>query len=158
MSSGAADCGPGGWSGGAATGGAFVANVFQGGSEKQLLDVLKRNFASVRHAKPPASRLLERYAGRYLVLVLLASFWTFQAVDLVFLLPVGGAGGANQTLVFHPPAPPTNVTAGVSITDPGTAPIGRTGLALTPRDASARHFAANSSRITLPTSSRSVGE
>lgn len=37
-------------------GGAFVAKVFQGGSEKQILDVLKRNFASVRHAKPPASR------------------------------------------------------------------------------------------------------
>ena len=37
-------------------GGAFVAKVFQGGSEKQILDVLKRNFTSVRHAKPPASR------------------------------------------------------------------------------------------------------
>ncbi len=37
-------------------GGAFVAKVFQGGSEKQILDVLKRNFAVVRHAKPPASR------------------------------------------------------------------------------------------------------
>jgi 23S rRNA (uridine2552-2'-O)-methyltransferase len=36
--------------------GAFVAKVFQGGSEKQLLDVLKRDFALVRHAKPPASR------------------------------------------------------------------------------------------------------
>jgi 23S rRNA (uridine2552-2'-O)-methyltransferase len=39
-----------------APGGAFVAKVFQGGSEKQILDVLKRNFASVRHAKPPSSR------------------------------------------------------------------------------------------------------
>jgi len=39
-----------------APGGAFVAKVFQGGSEKQILDVLKRNFAHVRHAKPPASR------------------------------------------------------------------------------------------------------
>jgi 23S rRNA (uridine2552-2'-O)-methyltransferase len=37
-------------------GGTFVAKVFQGGSEKQILDVLKRNFASVRHAKPPSSR------------------------------------------------------------------------------------------------------
>lgn len=37
-------------------GGAFVAKVFQGGSEKQILDILKRNFANVRHAKPPASR------------------------------------------------------------------------------------------------------
>jgi 23S rRNA (uridine2552-2'-O)-methyltransferase len=36
--------------------GRFVAKVFQGGSEKQVLDVLKRNFASVRHAKPPSSR------------------------------------------------------------------------------------------------------
>jgi 23S rRNA (uridine2552-2'-O)-methyltransferase len=33
-----------------------VAKVFQGGSEKQILDVLKRNFTSVRHAKPPSSR------------------------------------------------------------------------------------------------------
>jgi 23S rRNA (uridine2552-2'-O)-methyltransferase len=39
-----------------APGGGFVAKVFQGGSERQILDVLKRNFASVRHAKPPASR------------------------------------------------------------------------------------------------------
>jgi 23S rRNA (uridine2552-2'-O)-methyltransferase len=37
-------------------GGAFVAKVFQGGSEKQILDVLKRNFTTVRHAKPPSSR------------------------------------------------------------------------------------------------------
>ncbi len=37
-------------------GGAFVAKVFQGGSERQILDVLKRNFTTVRHAKPPASR------------------------------------------------------------------------------------------------------
>jgi 23S rRNA (uridine2552-2'-O)-methyltransferase len=39
-----------------APGGAFVAKVFQGGSEKSLLDVLKRSFSSVKHAKPPASR------------------------------------------------------------------------------------------------------
>jgi 23S rRNA (uridine2552-2'-O)-methyltransferase len=39
-----------------APGGGFVAKVFQGGSEKQILDALKRNFASVKHAKPPASR------------------------------------------------------------------------------------------------------
>ena len=37
-------------------GGGFVAKVFQGGSERQLLDMLKRQFAQVRHAKPPASR------------------------------------------------------------------------------------------------------
>lgn len=39
-----------------AEGGTFVAKVFQGGSEKGMLDLLKRDFASVRHAKPPASR------------------------------------------------------------------------------------------------------
>ena len=39
-----------------APGGAFVAKVFQGGSERQILDALKRNFGSVRHVKPPASR------------------------------------------------------------------------------------------------------
>jgi 23S rRNA (uridine2552-2'-O)-methyltransferase len=37
-------------------GGAFVAKVFQGGTEKQLLDLLKQRFATVRHVKPPASR------------------------------------------------------------------------------------------------------
>jgi len=39
-----------------APGGGFVAKVFQGGTEKTLLDQLKRSFATVRHAKPPASR------------------------------------------------------------------------------------------------------
>jgi len=39
-----------------ADGGSFVAKVFQGGSERGMLDSLKRDFASVRHAKPPASR------------------------------------------------------------------------------------------------------
>ncbi len=39
-----------------AEGGGFVAKVFQGGSEKQMLEPMKRAFASVRHAKPPASR------------------------------------------------------------------------------------------------------
>lgn len=37
-------------------GGSFVAKVFQGGSEKQILDLLKQKFATVRHAKPPSSR------------------------------------------------------------------------------------------------------
>jgi 23S rRNA (uridine2552-2'-O)-methyltransferase len=37
-------------------GGSFVAKVFQGGAEKPILDRLKRNFSSVRHAKPPSSR------------------------------------------------------------------------------------------------------
>ncbi len=37
-------------------GGAFVAKVFQGGSEGDLLAALKRAFSEVRHAKPVASR------------------------------------------------------------------------------------------------------
>lgn len=37
-------------------GGAFVCKVFQGGTERELLDLLKRSFAVVRHVKPPASR------------------------------------------------------------------------------------------------------
>ncbi|HEY7600331.1 MAG TPA: RlmE family RNA methyltransferase [Candidatus Limnocylindrales bacterium] len=37
-------------------GGAFVCKVLQGGSERALLDRLKRAFATVRHVKPPASR------------------------------------------------------------------------------------------------------
>ena len=37
-------------------GGAFVAKVFQGGSERQLLAPMKLAFTTVRHAKPPASR------------------------------------------------------------------------------------------------------
>lgn len=37
-------------------GGAFVAKVFQGGTEHQLLHDLKRNFATTFHAKPPSSR------------------------------------------------------------------------------------------------------
>jgi 23S rRNA (uridine2552-2'-O)-methyltransferase len=39
-----------------APGGAFLSKVFQGGSEKSFLDVLKRDFATVRHIKPKASR------------------------------------------------------------------------------------------------------
>jgi 23S rRNA (uridine2552-2'-O)-methyltransferase len=37
-------------------GGHFLAKTFQGGTEAQLLDLLKRNFRSVHHVKPPASR------------------------------------------------------------------------------------------------------
>jgi 23S rRNA (uridine2552-2'-O)-methyltransferase len=37
-------------------GGAFVCKVFHGGSERALLERLKRAFATVRHVKPPASR------------------------------------------------------------------------------------------------------
>ena len=39
-----------------APGGAFVAKLFQGGAERSLLDRLRRDFAVVKHAKPPASR------------------------------------------------------------------------------------------------------
>ncbi|WP_238719667.1 MULTISPECIES: RlmE family RNA methyltransferase [Nitratireductor] len=37
-------------------GGHFLAKTFQGGTENDLLTRLKRNFASVHHVKPPASR------------------------------------------------------------------------------------------------------
>jgi 23S rRNA (uridine2552-2'-O)-methyltransferase len=36
--------------------GGFVAKVFQGGTEREMLNRLKRDFASVKHAKPPSSR------------------------------------------------------------------------------------------------------
>lgn len=36
--------------------GVFIAKVFQGGSEKLMLNKLKRSFKIVKHAKPPASR------------------------------------------------------------------------------------------------------
>ena len=39
-----------------APGGAFVCKVFQGGTERELLDLLKKSFAKVKHVKPPASR------------------------------------------------------------------------------------------------------
>ena len=39
-----------------AEGGGFVAKVFQGGSERDMLAAMKTHFGSVRHAKPPASR------------------------------------------------------------------------------------------------------
>ena len=37
-------------------GGTFVAKVLAGGTDKDLLALLKQNFTSVKHAKPPASR------------------------------------------------------------------------------------------------------
>jgi 23S rRNA (uridine2552-2'-O)-methyltransferase len=37
-------------------GGAFVAKVLAGGTDKGLLDLLKTHFRTVKHAKPPASR------------------------------------------------------------------------------------------------------
>ncbi len=39
-----------------APGGAFVAKVLQGGSERSLLETMRRNFTRVAHVKPPASR------------------------------------------------------------------------------------------------------
>jgi 23S rRNA (uridine2552-2'-O)-methyltransferase len=39
-----------------APGGAFVVKLYQGGAEAQFFAALKRDFATVRHAKPPASR------------------------------------------------------------------------------------------------------
>jgi 23S rRNA (uridine2552-2'-O)-methyltransferase len=39
-----------------APGGAFLAKVFQGGTEGSLLTALKQDFAQVRHVKPAASR------------------------------------------------------------------------------------------------------
>lgn len=39
-----------------APGGFFLCKVLQGGTERTLLDALKRDFATVRHVKPAASR------------------------------------------------------------------------------------------------------
>lgn len=39
-----------------APGGAFLAKVIQGGTESALLAALKRDFKTVKHIKPPASR------------------------------------------------------------------------------------------------------
>ena len=39
-----------------APGGGFVAKVFQGGTEHELLHMLKRHFKTTFHAKPPSSR------------------------------------------------------------------------------------------------------
>jgi 23S rRNA (uridine2552-2'-O)-methyltransferase len=37
-------------------GGHFLAKTFQGGTENDLLTLLKKNFKSVVHIKPPSSR------------------------------------------------------------------------------------------------------
>ena len=37
-------------------GGTFVAKVFAGGTDAELLAILKRHFTTIKHAKPPASR------------------------------------------------------------------------------------------------------
>jgi 23S rRNA (uridine2552-2'-O)-methyltransferase len=39
-----------------APGGAFIAKVLAGGTDTELLALLKRHFTTVKHAKPPASR------------------------------------------------------------------------------------------------------
>ncbi len=39
-----------------AKGGTFLCKMFQGGTERELLASLKRDFTLVRHVKPPASR------------------------------------------------------------------------------------------------------
>jgi 23S rRNA (uridine2552-2'-O)-methyltransferase len=39
-----------------ATGGVFIAKVLQGGTEQRLLAGLKRDFKTVKHVKPSASR------------------------------------------------------------------------------------------------------
>jgi len=39
-----------------ADGGCYVAKVLAGGADKELVAALKRNFRTVKHAKPPASR------------------------------------------------------------------------------------------------------
>jgi len=48
-----------------APGGAYVAKVFAGGAEGELLTRLKQNFESVKHAKPKASR--QDSAEKYVV-------------------------------------------------------------------------------------------
>ena len=37
-------------------GGSFVTKVFQGGAEEKLLNILKKSFKTVKHAKPKSSR------------------------------------------------------------------------------------------------------
>ena len=46
-------------------GGAYVAKVFQGGAQHELLARMKRDFKTVRHIKPPASR--KESAEQYVV-------------------------------------------------------------------------------------------
>ncbi len=38
------------------TGGIFIAKTFQGGAEKELLTQMRKDFTTVKHAKPKASR------------------------------------------------------------------------------------------------------
>ncbi|MEL7014696.1 MAG: RlmE family RNA methyltransferase [Pseudomonadota bacterium] len=48
-------------------GGGFISKVFQGGAEGELLNRLKRNFTTVKHAKPKASR--QESAEMYVVAI-----------------------------------------------------------------------------------------
>ncbi|HEY9011360.1 MAG TPA: RlmE family RNA methyltransferase [Devosia sp.] len=48
-----------------APGGTFIAKVFQGGTEHELLGMLKQHFATTLHAKPKASR--QESAETYLI-------------------------------------------------------------------------------------------
>ena len=45
--------------------GVFIAKVFQGGAESSLLAEMKKNFKTIKHVKPPASR--KESAEQYLV-------------------------------------------------------------------------------------------
>jgi 23S rRNA (uridine2552-2'-O)-methyltransferase len=54
-----------------APGGFFLAKVLQGGAEGELIARLKREFASVRHVKPKASR-----AGSAELYLLATGFWS----------------------------------------------------------------------------------
>ncbi len=63
-------------------GGHFLAKTFQGGTEHALLDMLKRNFKTVSHIKPPASR------AESVELFLLAKGFKGRLDD-------GGADGGN---------------------------------------------------------------
>lgn len=46
-------------------GGAFVAKVLQGGTQNELLALMKKDFKTIRHIKPPASR--KESAEQYVV-------------------------------------------------------------------------------------------
>jgi 23S rRNA (uridine2552-2'-O)-methyltransferase len=46
-------------------GGAFVAKVFKGGTENDVLTMMKKDFTSVKHLKPPSSR--QESAEQYVV-------------------------------------------------------------------------------------------
>jgi 23S rRNA (uridine2552-2'-O)-methyltransferase len=46
-------------------GGCFIAKVFKGGTENELLTLMKKDFTAVKHVKPPASR--QESAEQYVV-------------------------------------------------------------------------------------------